>query len=385
VDERGAPVAGAPVVALIKRTTNGIDGLDTATPVSKPYIEGTDYRMPNVVRASTDALGRYRLEDMAPGDYYISAQKPVAVDREINARMSAMASGNFAGAFGLRRCGPPLASSFGGARPADSAIGAGTNQASANSATETDVQLFYPGTTDAGRATAVHAPAGGDVVGIDFVLQPQRLGQVHVSIVRPTGSATRESGSQGSATIALVAAGLRFISQQPSVACADERDGKAEIRGVVPGPYKLIAVTSQTDFKTVGIRDVYVESGGDVSVTLPLKRGIDVSGQLRLDSLPRGFNPATVTIRLMPADSESLIRVSLANSSVSTSFKADGSFVLHDVIPGLPYKLSYSFGSNSPGVLPSALYDGKQVKETLTVENEAARLDLFFESKREIN
>ncbi|HEX4997587.1 MAG TPA: carboxypeptidase-like regulatory domain-containing protein [Terriglobia bacterium] len=360
VDENGKSLANAPVVAYQRRNANGRDVLETATPVSQPTIRGTDYIMPNVVRATTDDEGRYRLEDMAPGEYYVSAVKPYLPEREMNARRRAAAFGNLGAALGLQRC--------------DGSISAGRVEISADSLppAEADAPLFYPGVPDAGRATTVRVPPGGDASGIDFALRPQQLGQIHVSVVRP--------GNAGSPAIALVAAGLRFSAQQPSVSCATENGGKAEIDGVVPGPYKLIAVVNQGGNRMVGIQDVYVEPGGGGSVTLNLRAGVDVRGQLHLDNAPRGFNPQKLTVRFTPVDSDYLLRVSLISNPNSSTVNADGSFVLRGVIPGLPYKLSYSvpnFG-DAPAQFPTARYGGEPVAQTLTIENGEATLDLQF-------
>jgi len=142
--------------------------------------------------AITDDRGEYRIFQIPPGKYHLSAAYQAASQlREIRL------------------------------------------QTPGGSAEETDATTYFPGTADAAQASSIDVPAGSDLTGFD--LQIQRLHAVHVR--------GRISGME-SAPLPIVMVGLQPADSQfgtPRNAVVRDTGGQFDLSGVLPGKYVLSA------------------------------------------------------------------------------------------------------------------------------------------------
>jgi hypothetical protein len=197
VDESGSPMANALIAALQRAQIGTTNSLQS---VGEPV--------------RTDALGKYRLEDLDPGDYYISAQGRVSADE------GSTSGGR--GAVGGR--GGPAAQ-----------IGP-TSQPS--------ILNFYQGVYDPSLAAKVNVTPETTVQGIDFAIRPIRSASVSVTISPSADQVGGVAESQtGRSMVALVPIGIEVAGQQGRVSRAEADEGRAQFNSVIPGAYEVVAVS----------------------------------------------------------------------------------------------------------------------------------------------
>ncbi len=229
-DEDGEPVLGAEVEALWFR-----------------YARGQRRLLPTR-RTATNDLGEYRLYGLAPGRYYVSAMHTP----------------------GTALLMTPMGSTA-------------VMRMAASEQDRSYVSTFYPGTSDASRASAIEVRAGDEVPGVDFTLLPTRTvrvsGRVFNSI---TGNHSR------GVTVYLLPRdrkGRPFSFRKYT--SVEDREGRFEIKGVRPGSYILTATYS--DFEGEGYYEARtaIEVGeSDVEgVTLVIEQGFELQGRIRVEGV----------------------------------------------------------------------------------------------------
>jgi protocatechuate 3,4-dioxygenase beta subunit len=247
---------------------------------------------------TTNDLGEYRIGNLAPGRYYLSAN-----DRR-------------AQVFTQERAGR-------------------------NGGQEGNILTYYPNGTDASSAVPVDVAAGGELRGIDI-----RLLRARVYTVR--GKAADASGSPVTAMVA-------FVKKEDSGNLATalnggglnqlRPDGTFEFRNIVPGTYVLqvlqgIAVNGNTPANLTGRVEVTVADANIDGLVLPLLAGPTITGTVKLEDgdiatllkpaqTPAGGNaapafPLRFTITLNEAES---INIGTPNAQV----KDDGTFQFNSV------------------------------------------------------
>jgi hypothetical protein len=174
--------------------------------------------------------------------------------------------------------------------------------------------------------------------------------------------------------VALVPIGIEVAGQQRRVSRAEADEGRTQFNSVIPGAYKVVAVS--VNRLVAAAQDIYVEAGGTASAVLTLHRGIDLQGQLRHeDPLPNGFDPSRVRVVLTRVD------VSLSGFLPShlANVASDGAFVLRDVVPGLRYSLGLidlSQSEDIAGYVGTVRYDGGDtLRQPFTIGN-ASRIEV---------
>ena len=166
--------------------------------------------------ASTNDLGEYRIFDLNPGRYYLSAR--------------------YSANYGL------------GFRPAAAGT-RDTEQGDEGYATQ-----FYPGTFDPANARPIEVGPGSDVRGMDIRLAPTRMlrisgnvrfdGQAPAADVeqRGRGGPAGMRGFGARPMVSLVPQGsIAILGSLGRRAAMVQADGRFEIRGVTPGAYSLRA------------------------------------------------------------------------------------------------------------------------------------------------
>jgi protocatechuate 3,4-dioxygenase beta subunit len=240
LDQDGDPVAGAQVQVM--RYT---------------YQRGRKQLQPTGAGQTND-LGEYRIGNLAPGRYYLSATD--------------------------RRGGLILTP--------DRAGRAGGGQVG-------NIATYYPNGTDASNAAPVEVAAGGEMRGIDI-----RLLQAQVYTVR--GKAADASGAP---TQALVAFARKEDSGNLATALNGgglnqlRPDGTFEFRNIIPGTYVLqllqvIAAPGGTPANVTGRIEVTVADKNIDGLVLPLIAGPEITGTVTLEG-------GDVTALLKPAQNPS--------------------------------------------------------------------------------
>ncbi|MEI6667461.1 MAG: carboxypeptidase-like regulatory domain-containing protein [Acidobacteriota bacterium] len=180
----------------------------------------------------TNDLGEYRLWDLPPGEYYVSAsyidvgQAPATFDLEDQK-------------FGF-------------------------------------APTFYPGTASMDTARTVTVQAGHDTPGIDIGLQRAKMGRITALVTDSSGSAMSQRG--------YVSLMSRHDSTQPVGGMSRRPDGSFVSSAVPPGDYFLVANLTLGDgpanFSNEGAIETVSVNGDDVSVSLRTNKGATVSGKV---------------------------------------------------------------------------------------------------------
>lgn len=323
IDQDGDPVASAQIQAM--RFT---------------YVRGRKQLQP-AGGATTNDLGDYRLINLAPGRYYISAtDRPPAQfsPQERPGRAGAVREGN--------------------------------------------VATFYPNRADPSGAIAVEVAAGSEMRGIDI-----RLLQVKVYTVR--GKVPDASGALTSTVVSLTRK-EDDGSLPPFLigggATQLRPDGTFEFRNIVPGTYvleltRVIAVNTNQPNQPANLTGRVEVTVGDANiedVVLPLSSGPAITGTVTLEDgdiaalLKRAQN--TLVFNLMATES---VLGGFANAEV----KDDGTFRFNNV-GATKYALNMVILPQGT-YLKSARFGGQDVTKALidVTSGTGGTLDLVLSSK----
>jgi hypothetical protein len=262
----------------------------------------------------------------------------------------------------------------------------GSPSTTATAPEESYAPMYFPGSIDPETAATVKLAAAAEIRGIDFTLKPVRTvtvrGRVIASEVPPAtaqqqpppapqgqgqrgnrgggggggrggrgGDILQALGNgRGGAQVLLLRSGTGGgrgeIGQNRAAVGAD---GTFQIANVIPGSYNVVALQPGASQVLSAVAKVEV-GGADVdNVTLALRPGISVSGQIYIDGAapPQNFRMEQVRVTLNAVED-----VPLGNSN--TQVKADGTFVLNNVAP-MTYRINVG-GLGSGGYLAAARY-----------------------------
>ena len=207
VDEDGEPMYHAQVEAQVWR-----------------FIRGKRQLLPSG-SAMTDDLGAYRIGQLEPGRYIVSA---VNTDE-------------------FQDPGDPTADSH-----------------------QSYLQTFYPGVYDTAQADSLEVKGGAEIGGINLRLVP-----AHAVTIRGT-----VTGSKEGIGVELVPKGDGV--RLPSRSTFLDSEGDFEIDGVLPGAYRLIA-TSYGEKRMFAAQTVEVADSDLEGINLLLKQGADIPGRVRIE------------------------------------------------------------------------------------------------------
>jgi hypothetical protein len=329
--EDGEPVAGARVMALRYQMVNGFRRLVSG---------GTGV---------TDDRGVYRLFNMQPGEYVVSATPNQGdLSQADRARADALAFER-AVAEAVRRdpAGrPPVMVTVVTPRP------------DLDPATSGFAPTYYPSTASAGTASTVTVGPGEERGNVDIRVQPLRAGSIRGTVLIPPEVSSPVQ--------------LSIVSEDPletgSYGTRVNPDGTFLLRNVAPGQYTVQAYTVPaptmdaagrvTSSPNQGLQSaerfwarasVLVDGQTTSEVALQLQPGRTVSGIVQFET--SGAVPTvggTFAAALTPAPSRQLLP---GASPPQAPIDADGRFTVEGVMPGL-----YFF--RVPGVMKSAVVDG---------------------------
>lgn len=266
-DRPGAPVTVLPgaaasnltvklmPAAVISGTVVNEDGervsYVSVTALKATYSQGRTVWMP-AGSASTNDRGEYRIFDLNPGRYYISAR--------------------YSASYGLGFRADPSRGDEGYA------------------------VMYYPGTFDPAAARPVEVAPGSDAGGVDIRLAPARMVRVSGAVRYESAPAAPEAPAQGRGMpggrgfaprpmVSLIPQGpIAIAGPQGRRAVPVEANGTFEIRGVLPGAYVLTADLFDRNRRQAARMPLTVGNTNLEGVTLTLAPVPVLPGLIRLDS-----------------------------------------------------------------------------------------------------
>ena len=275
-NEDGNPVAGARISVLRSAFRNGKRTVDEAG------------------GARTNDRGEYRIWGLRGGSYFIRAVK----------------------------------------EPLQYRAGSGTTgEGSADQPRSGYAPVYYPGTADLSHAGAVEVGPGQEVPAVDLILVPTRAVRVtgHVITFRPAEQLS------GNVTLSSVdGAGIRDLT---NMVVLGPKGGLFAFEAVVPGAYEVRAMIPHDGKTLVGTRRIEVGSADVEGVDLAPALGMEVRGQLRLESREK-IDVSGMKVWLRPREED-------YRTSAREDIQNNGTFVFHDVNEG---SYDFEFGGTGPGV-----------------------------------
>ena len=202
---------------------------------------------------------------------------------------------------------------------------------------------FYPGTAEQSGATRISVAPGTEVKGIDLQMR-----RVNAFTVRGRAG-TQEGNVPGvPVNINLSGDGTALFAWNSFGAATDPQKGTFEIHNVPPGSYMLAAATMGEGPRFQARQRIEVGDTAPDPVDVVLSPGADVSGTIETESRILGGAPQVNLSSFDPTG--------MGSSSQATADN-DGAFVLHGVFPG---RLNLSVG-NVPGYIKEFRIGDKQV------------------------
>jgi protocatechuate 3,4-dioxygenase beta subunit len=220
--------------------------------------------------AETNDLGEYRLFDLAPGRYFLSANPQVDMDQSASGRSYAA--------------------------------------------------TYYPGTADAAGATLLDVRPGMQLRGIDIPLVKTRTARLRGRVIFPAKGPPNQP-----ANVELVP---RDESRGFSSSASPNIDaqGAFEFRGVAPGTYFLMAHWSQGEKLFSALHAIDIRENDVENIVLELSPASELKGQVRVEG-PVPEKLADFQVTLDPDGSGNM-------GWPSTQVHNDGSFTLGNVVAG---------------------------------------------------
>jgi uncharacterized protein (DUF2141 family) len=297
--------------------------------------------------ATTDDRGIYRIYNLSPGDYLVSAiprntsaEVFTSVDMMNQARMTELSSLGLASPISI-------SATIDGSGRAVSAPGGG-----AGVPVQGYAPVFYPGTTQVATAQAVRVGVSTEQLGIDFGLQRVALSTVSGQVVVPNG----QSPTTIQIRLLQSESGALGLGQQTA---RPAQNGSFSFRSVVPGQYTIFATANVVEPRTPGQAptpvvqnqpptsqrriwaqaDVFVDGAVPPVVSLTMQEGLPLSGHVTFDgTAPQPTGNQRVRVMLNPLGAA---LQSLGMGNLSTTVDAGGRFTINGVIPGR-YRVSAS-------------------------------------------
>lgn len=265
VDEDGEPLSSVIVSALRQMYSEGKRTLAMAT------------------HAQTNDLGEYRIFDLAPGRYFVSAVYP----------------------HWTRLIG-------------------GQESEDLDAHNEGYAKVYYPGTPDSAKASSIAIKAGEEIPSIDILLRPVPVYRIRGHVFNQI---TRKPGVQTNILLMPRTKNFDWTGEQQAI--VQKKDGSFEIPEVLPGSYVLTAFWFDEGKSYVERTLVEVGNTDVEGLTLTIGLGTNISGRVIWDG-PSAMEKDELTVTAMPSD-------------VNVNFFAGGArveqglFTLKDVSNGTYY------------------------------------------------
>ena len=233
------------------------------------------------------------------------------------------------------------------------------------------VPIYYPGSPELDRASLLDVSAGDEISSIDFLFSPQNESRTYSVRGHVTNAITGHPDAHVS--VMLIPRGGSDWRQVTPGAQPDFKTGAFELKSVPPGAYTAVAVWFDGSRMRGVTQDVEV-SGADVDgVSLVLANGVDIQGHISFEGHAESA-AGQLTIDLEPSSEVAF------GSWAQARVQADGSFVFSNVGDG-----EYSIGVNSKCddcFIKSATANGTDVLKSIQIaaQGGAPKLDLVYSS-----
>jgi hypothetical protein len=294
----------------------------------RPYYRDGRRALTMVQSVVTNDRGEYRLFWLPPGRYYVTAKS----DDEQYSRQ-------------VRITEPARFVTF---EQASSPQVRNRTLPTGEVIEETQLAVYYPGTTDVNGAAPIDLRSGGNAEGIDV---PVASGPVRTRHIR--GVVTEPAIGQP-----VVQASVLAIprTSDPSFVIPNDQsrpDGSFDVAGVRPGSYFLVASARGR----IGIVPLEVGDANVDNVTIATTIGFQVSGRIVVEGQPRnGGAPNLTSLRVFLQRDPDILGMPTSGPTFSPPPGADGSFVLQGVPPG-DFRLTLGPpGGMAMGTLPEDAY-----------------------------
>ena len=228
--------------------------------------------------AQTDDQGSFRIANLSPGPYYVSAD-----DSESRVREQ------------------------------DNMVHPGRVLSRAS-----NVKTYYPDSIDAAGATSLQVVAGSELHGIDIRMRRERVFSIRgLTIDAATGKPAKTD-------LRADLKGALHYGFDTAWETSSREDGTFELRNLLPGEYVLLASTNNRADPAYGREEVSISDSDIAGVKVTLEYGVTVTGTVKLE----GGSPAG-RLSIFLSDLEG------ANGhSSSGQTKDDGTFELHGIALG---------------------------------------------------
>ena len=207
---------------------------------------------------------------------------------------------------------------------------------------------FYPGSIDISQAATVDVKPGGDIGGVDVIVNRQPSYRIRGRVV-DVRNGQNPTAANISLNTPLLTGGINISN---SVVSYDPRDGTFEIRDVSPGPH-TIRTTLPNSLNTVTLANAGTISAasqavfGQVSlnvmgdmdgVVVTLTAGVSIAGRLSVEEPDTPGTPGTGSlasyrVQLRPAASV-IFAGAGSPQPLSQPTSGDGVFRIDNVVPG---------------------------------------------------
>ncbi len=272
------------------------------TALREAYVEGKR-KLTSETIVTTNDLGEYRLFNLPPGRYFVSANYQPGMS-----------------VFGYKQFLFKDADSSGGYAP-----------------------TYYPGTSDPAKAATLTVKSGEEARSVDFILRQVPVFKVRGRVFNGvTGKPARN------AWLELRPRDTRLVWQFPNLrGQADKPDGSFEIRDVPSGSYTLTAMFWDEDKSYAARQPVDVGAADVEGLLLTFTEGATISGRLSWDGKP-SLSEGEANVYLHPMEGEAYYYGS------SGKVQPDGAFTLKNVSEGR-YGVSVA-GMTEDGFVQSVRY-----------------------------
>jgi hypothetical protein len=249
------------------------------------------------------------------------------------------------------------------------------DEAGSPSADAAYVTTYYPNTVDRAQAAAIELHPG-DETPVDFSLVRTHTARIRGSV------AGLPPGVKAVVLVRARDSNAMFLGSEV------DKDGKFEIPHVAPGAYTVIATTAMADAPQSAARNIQVSDANIEGLRLTPLNGSGIQGKIHLAGKAR-LDPSILFVSVGRIDGEDEFTdvVPFATDGISTfspfgRVKADGSFELKDVPPGL-YEIEVSGDSKGMAdyFVESVVVGTKEVAETgLNINGGTYAVDVTFSS-----